>query len=214
MALNYAFKDSILLDLENMENKSIEDASLVIRNGFVNFFSAMNEEKNYIQDSDNMLDIAEASIKRFADSQYKTNTYLEPYEIEHIKKALIDYVNNHEKSGSFKNEIIEDLTAFQKQILTNHKERITELTKEKGIFEKQLRILECNKNQLIMERLSQIVWPYDAKTKEYDQKTAQLQAKIQQYASKIENLKGMRPAANERDILLYTLHLKEKFADK
>ena len=215
MTLNTAFKDSILLDFQDIENnKSIDDASLIIRNGLVNFFSAMKEEQNYTKDYEEMLDLTEVSIKKYANSQYKFATSLEPSEIELIKKSLSNYVNSNEKADSFKKEMLEDLTEFQKQILTNHKQKIVDFAKEKQTYEKQILILECAKNKLIMDRLSKIVWPYDAKTKEYDQKIAQLQAKLQQYTSKIENLKAMRPAANERDILLYKLHLKEKFTNK
>lgn len=214
MVLNSSFKDSILLDLEDAQNKSIEDASLVIRNGLVNFFSAMQEERDYSKEYEKILDLTEESIRKYTESEYKFNACIEPYEIDQIKKALISYTNNHEKTNEFKKEIIDDLTEFQKQILTGHKKRITEFVREKETCEKQLKILECEKNKLIMDRLSKIVWPYDAKTKEYDQKIAQLQAKIEQYTNKITNLKGMRPAANERDILLYKMHLREKFANR
>ncbi len=207
MALNTTFKN-----FEIEENKTIEDAGRVLKSGLVNFLSAMNEERNYAKDYESMLNITEASIKKYANSTHKYSEYLEPNEIEQIKRALVEFSNNHENTSEFKKEMLEDLTSFQQQILTNHKERITELVKEKEICEKQLRIAECEKNQLIMERLSQIVWPYDAKTKEYDQKIAQLQVKVQQYTTKIKNQKDMRPAANERDILLYTMHLREKFA--
>lgn len=207
MALNATLKN-----FEIEENKTIEDASHVLKSGLVNFLSAMNEKRNYAKDYESMLNLTEASIKKYAASTNKYSEYLEPNEIEQIKKALVEFSNNNEKTSEFKKEIIEDLASFQQQILTTHKKRIAELTKEKEICEKQLRIAECEKNKLIMERLSQIVWPYDAKTKEYDQKIAQLQAKVELYTTKIKNQKDMRPAANEKDILLYTMHLREKFA--
>lgn len=210
MTLNAALKDSILFNIE--ENKPIEDASRALKGGLLNFLSAMNEERSYSKDNESMLDLTEASIKKYANSEYKVGRYLEPNEIEQIKKALVEFSKNHEKTAAFKQEIIEDLAAFQQQIFTTHKERIVEFAKEKENCEKQLRILECQKHQLIMDRLANIVWPYDAKTKEYDQKIAQLQAKVEQYTNKIKNQKEMRPAANEKDILLYTMHLREKFA--
>lgn len=207
MALNTTLKN-----FEIEENKTIEDASHVLKSGLVNFLSAMNEKRNYAKDYESMLNLTEASIKKYATSTHKYSEYLEPNEIEQIKKALVEFSNNNEKISEFKKEIIKDLASFQQQILTNHEERIAELAKEKELCEKQLRIVECEKNKLIMERLSQIVWPYDAKTKEYDQKIAQLQTKVEQYTTKIKNQKGMRPAANQKDILLYTMHLREKFA--
>lgn len=212
MTLNTALKDSILFDLE--ENKSIEDASSVIRSGLVKFFSAMKEEQSYTQDYARLVDLTEESISKYTSSQYKFTNCLEPNEIEQIKKALKKYTNDNEKVNAFKKEILEDLTAFQQNILTSHKERIIEVAKEKETCEKQMRICESEKNRLIMDRLSKIVWPYDETTKEYDAKIAQLQAKVQQYSNKIETLKTMRPSANERDILLFKLQLKEKFSNK
>lgn len=214
MTLNAAFKDSFLLELESTENKSVENATIAIKNGFANFYSTVKEEVDHTEDYEKMLDLTVNAIKKYSNSQYKFNTSLEPNEIEQIKKALISYVNNHEKAGSFKKEILEDLTAFQGHILANHKQKITELTKEKEACQKQLRIYECDKHKLIMDRLSKIIWPYDEKTREYDQKITQLQTKVEQYIQKIENLNSMRPAANERDILIYNLHLKERFANR
>lgn len=210
MALSNTLTDSLLFEIE--ENKSIEDASLAIKQGLVNFFSAMNEERNYAKDYERILDLTEESIKKYTDSEYKFNNTLEPNEIEQIKKVLISFSTTQKEINEFKNAILEDLTAFQKQIFITHKERIIETAKEKETCEKQLRIQECEKNKLIMDRLSKISWPYDAKTKEYDQKIAQLQAKMEQLTNKLTNLKATRPAANERDILLYKLSLREKFA--
>lgn len=209
MVLSNTLKDSLLFEVE--ENKSLENASLAIRKGLVNFFSEMNEERNYTKEYEKILNLTEESIKKYADSQYKFNTALEPNEIEQIKKALINFTTDQAKISEFKNEIIEDLTAFQKQILINHKQKISLIENEKESYEKQLRILEFEKHKLIMDRLAKISWPYDSKTKEYDQKIAQLQAKITQSTNKLENIKSTRPAANERDLLLYKMQLREKF---
>jgi len=214
MTLNTTFKDSILFDLEDTKNKSIENASIVVSNGLTKFFSAINEEPSHTADYEKMLVLTELSIKKYANSEYKFTTALEPSEIEQIKKSLAAYVNNSEKVDEIKKEMLEDLTAFQKQIMVNHKQKIADLAKEKQACEKQIIILECAKNKLIMDRLSKIVWPYDETTKEYDSKIAQLQAKVVQYTSKLENSHKMRPAANERDILLFKLQLKEKFTKK
>lgn len=210
MAFNAALEESILLDFQNTENnKSVENATNAIKNGFVNFCSTIQEERKFSQDYAKIMDLMETTIKKYANSQYKFSTSLEPNEIEQVKKALNSYVNSNEKVNDFKRALLEDLTEFQHQILLNHKQRIIDTAKEKETHEKQIRLLECAKNKLIMDRLSQIIWPYDEKTKAYDIKIAQLQAKIQQ----IENQKCMRPAANERDILMYKMHLKEKFAE-
>lgn len=197
---------------DSEENKSFTSSS--IKSDLINFCSVVKETPESAKGYEEILNITTYSIKTFANSNSKSTTYLEPNEIDRIKISLKNYVNDHEKIDAFKNEVIKDLTEFQNQIKANHIQRITDLTKEKQFCERQIKILECGKHKLIMERLSKVVWPYDEKTKEYDNKIAKLQLQVQQYTNKIENLKNMRPAANEKDILLYKLHLVEKFAKK
>lgn len=210
MVLNASFKDSFLNDID--ENKPIEEAAFILKQGLAKYFSTMQDERGYEQAREKMLNFTENSIKKYAYHSLKTQVSLEPYEIDQVKKALIEYASTCEKTDEFKKQLLEDLTTFQHKILGNQKEKIMELIKEKDYCEKQIKVLEYEKHKLIMERLSKIVWPYDAKTKKYDQQIAKLQAKAESYANKTQNQKDMRPAANERDILLYKMHLREKFA--
>lgn len=211
MATNTAFNDYYKQEFEDL--KTIKNAAESLKKGFVNYYSTIHEE-DITADYEKILKHTALSIKMYSNSHYKNSETLEPMEIEQIKNALNNYANDKEKIKTFKQALIEDLTEFQKQIKSNHIKKITDLTKEKQFFEKQIRVLEFEKNKLIMERLSKIVWPYDQKTKEYETKIAQMQSKVQHYTNKIESLEQMRPMANEKDILLYKMHLKEKFADK
>ncbi len=152
------------------------------------------------------------SIKKFANAYYKTTTMIEPRDIEQIKVALNNYACKDVKVKEFKRELIEDLTAFQNQINTNYKERIAENKRKKQICERQIQVLEVEKNKLIMDRLSRIEWPYDSKTKEYDTKIAMFELQATQFGQKAEQMQQMRPMANEKEILIYELKLKEKFA--
>lgn len=214
MVANTKFNEYLKLELQDIEDsKSIKHAAELLRKGLVNYYSTVHEE-NFIADREKILNQTALSIKMYSNSYYKNVANIEPHEIEQIKKGLNNYANDQEQIKAFKKEIIEDLTEFQKQIKANHIKKITDLTKEKQLYEKQLRVLEFEKNKLIMDRLSKIIWPYDKITKEYDSKIAQLQAKVQHYVGKIQYLQAMRPTANEKDILLYKMHLKEKFADK
>lgn len=207
-------KEYVTLGFQEEEIRTIQNATQTIRNNTVNYCSKMNEEQENIADYEKILNSTTLSLKMFASSYYKNSIYLEPTDIDQIKNSLNNYANNIEKINDFKKELIDDLTEFQKQIKAKHVKRIVDLTKEKQICEKQIQVLDEEKNKLIRERLSKIVWPYDSKTKEYDNKILQLELKIQQHASKIESLQKMRPVANEKDILLYNLHLKEKFIKK
>lgn len=202
--------------LESQNNKNInaiKNATLAIKNEFANCYTTKQDE-GFIEDYEKILNLTALSIKMYANSYYKDSAAIEPNEIDQIKKSLSNYVNNNEKTDAFKKELIQDLSEFQKQIKTKHVQQISDLIKEKQFCEKEIRVLDFEKNKLIMERLSKIVWPYDQKTKEYDNKIAQLQIRLQKLTTKIENQQNMRPMANEKDILLYKMHLKEKFANK
>lgn len=152
------------------------------------------------------------SLKKFANSHYKTTAALEPTEIEQIKACLNNYACDDERVAEFKKQIIDDLSTFQAQIKVSYTEKIAEYHKKRQFCEKQIRVYEYEKNRIIMDRLSKIVWPYDEKTKDLDNKIATLQVQIQQYTNKAKTASQMRPAANEKEILLYEMQLKEKFS--
>jgi len=152
------------------------------------------------------------SLNKFANSHYKTTVMLEPNEIDHIKDSLNNYKSDDSRVTEFKNQLLGDLTDFQKQIKTNYSERIADYRKQQLLCEKQIQILNVEKHKLIMNRLSKIAWPYDDKTKEYDNKIAMLTTQSQQYAQKATQAEQMRPAANEKDVLLYQMKLKDKYS--
>lgn len=169
------------------------------------------KEEEFVLDYKKILSLTTMSMKMFANSYYKASPFLETSDIEQIKDSLNNYANNNEKVKEFKNAIIDDLTEFQKQIKTNYVQKLADLGKEKESCEKQLNILHVSKNRLIMDRLAKVEWPYDSKTKEYDSKMAALQIRVQKYEQKIEELQKTRPLASEKDILIYQMHLKEKY---
>ena len=163
-------------------------------------------------DSKKVLSHTTMAIKSLANSYYKASPFLEVSDIEQIKNSLNNYANNDKKVSEFKNALIKDLTNFQAQIKTSHIQKLAELGKEKQFCEKQVKVLDFAKHKLIMDRLAKVEWPYDSKTKEYEGKIAALQIKIQKYEQKIDELGKKRPSANEKDILIYQMQLKEKFA--
>lgn len=212
MITDTMLNDCVAFEVQNDEdNKTIKNATNAIKNDLVNYCSKMNEEQGFSTDCQRILKSIIISIKMFANFYYKNSIYLEISDIEHIKNSLNNYENKNKKINEFKQELIDDLTEFQTEIKTKHVQRINDLIKERQFCEKQIRVLEFEKNKLITARLSKIIWPYDKKTKEYDSKIAQLEIKTQQCINKIENLRKMKPIANEKDILIYKLRLKEKF---
>lgn len=169
-------------------------------------------EEEYMAENKRVLSLTSMSIKMLSTSYYKSNTFLEASDIEQIKDSLRNYTRCSDKVNDFKNELIDDLTTFQQQIKTNHFKKLADMAKEKQFLEKQVNVLNFSKHKLIMDRLSKVEWPYDNKTKDYDNKIATLQIKIQKYGQKIEDLQKMRPMATEKDILIYQMHLKEKYS--
>lgn len=192
-----------------LDNLSLQQINLEA----VNYISTVTKENDELKaEYEKLLKLTTMSVKMHSTSYYKTFTALEPIEIEQIKNALENYKNDNAKINEFKAELIEDLTNFQQQIKSNQIQKLNELRKQRQLMERQLRIFSVEKHKLIMDRLSKIAWPYDEKTKDYDRKIAQLEAQLEQNAQKIIDLKSMRPMANEKEILIYQMHLKEKFA--
>lgn len=165
-------------------------------------------------DYDKMVNMTALSIKMFANSYYKKAPFIETSDIDQIKDSLNNYAKNNVKLADFKNTIINDLTDFQKQIKSNYVKKLADLGKQKQICERQIMSIEFQKNKLIMDRLSKVVWPYDEKTKEFDAQISALDIKVAKLTQKINELQQTKPVADEKDILMYKMHLKEKFSSK
>lgn len=159
-----------------------------------------------------ILNLTTMSMKMFANSYYKETAFLEASDIEQIKTSLSNFNNKNEKVNEFKNFILEELTDFQSHIKTKHNQKIAQITKEKLFLERQLSVITFAKNKLVRERLARVEWPYDKKTKEYDSKISALQIKIQKWEQRIEEEQKKRPYVSEKDILMYQMYLKEKYA--
>lgn len=208
MTTSIALNDLVMSELD-----TVQVTTDTINKDTINLCAKVKEE-NVTLDYEKILSMTSLSIKMFANSFYKASEFLEPSDIEQIKESLNNYANNNEKVEEFKNAILNDLTKFQKQIKVNHVQKIAELERQKQLSEKNLRVIEYEKKKLVMDRLSKVIWPYDAKTKEFDVKIASLQLQVQKYAQKIEELVQKRPAANEKEILLYRMYLNEKYKQK
>lgn len=173
--------------------------------------AVMEKPDDLIQDYTKILRMTNMSIKMYSNIYYKTLTYLEPSDIEAIKQALNDYHNRKEKVEEFKQDIIVDLTEFQQKIKNDHTQRIVEWTKKKILYERQIAILVKEKEQRIKQMISNLQWPYDRKTKSYDTQIKLLRIKAQKCVQKAAEYQALRPAANEKEILLFQMHLKEKY---
>ena len=175
-------------------------------------YISKNIDEEVIENCDKIFKQTTMSIKSFANVAYKSKTFLDIEDINQIKESLANYANKDERVSDFKNAIIEDLTEMQKQIKVNYKAKLDKLRIEKHECQKQITVVEFEKNKLIMDRLSKIQWPYDEKTKEYDIKIALLTLKTQKIEQKFSEISKTRPSADEKEILMYQLKLKEKYS--
>lgn len=217
MTANTTLNEYMTLNLKNLEDDStIKNAINTIQKEFLNYYPKMPkiQEEDITVDYNKILNSIVLSVKKFAYSAYKDETYLESKDIDQIKSSLNNYMNHNDKIKEFKKELTNDLNEFQNQIRFNYNKKLMELEKQRRFYEKQIRVFEFEKNKLIMDRLAKIVWPYDEKTKEYENKIAKLQAQLQQCIHKIGRLEQAQPSANEKDILIYQMHLREKYSKK
>lgn len=218
MTANATYNEFKAIEAKASEDaKTIATVTNILKEEFVSFYPSnidIEDAKETAQQIEKVFNLTNMSIKMYSTSYYKKHASLDTLELEQIKKALENFKNNNQKVESFKRVLIEDLEKFQKQIRANHTQKIATLAKEKQLLERQLFTLNLEKNRLIMDRLSKIVWPYDEKTKQYTSKIAATETRIAQYENKIGELELYRPMANEKDVLLYQMQLKEKFARK
>ena len=211
MTTNFALNNYMALELKNSKDaETLANITNVIKSNFKEF---KLPEEDISKDYNGLLSQAILMLKNFSNASWKNSKFLNATDIDQIKVVLKNYKNNSTRVVEFKKELIADLTGFQNQIKTNHAQKLDDYKKKHRLCRIQLAGLDAEKNALIMERLSKIVWPYDAKTKEYDNKIAKLEALEKQYARKIEDMKKTQPMANERDILLYQMHLKEQYKE-
>lgn len=211
MATNVILKNyKVLQDKKNEDEITVSNLSMSLR--AENISSCPVTKPDISSDYRKILSQTTLSMNKVANSYYKNSAYLDIREIDQIKDALNNFALNDARTMAFKREIIDDLSDFQKQIKSNYVEKIANLNKQKQDCERQIKIFEFEKNKLIMDRLSKILWPYDQKTKKYDNDISALQAKVTQYTEKIASAQQMRPLANEKDILIYTMRLKNKYS--
>jgi len=203
MTANTPQSDYMRLELIKAENANIMQ----------NVTELINERDDYnlTEDYNKILKLTAMSIRMHANSSFKGTETLELNEIEKIKASLANYTNHHKKVEEFKNEIIDDLTDFQKRIRSTHIQRIVDLTKQKQLCEMELNSLTNEMSKLSKGNLFQIIWPANSATKEYESKIAMMQAKIQQIKQKITSMEQTKPIATEKDILMYRMHIKEKY---
>ena len=170
--------------------------------------NAANQKKVFELDAKEVINKIVSSINDIAGAAFKGSKFIEPSEIETIKQTLANYEARNEKLAEIKKE----LEKFGTQIKTKYTQNIDAQINERTSCTEQIEMLMNARQEVIRKRLLRLAWPYDEKTKAYERKIAALKVRVAKHNYKIEQLAGMRPAADEKDILLFQLQLKSKFA--
>lgn len=193
--------------LNNVESKVASSLKLRIqqcKQAQVNDLSSVLESDFNL---DEVIGKIVSTMNKMASVEFKGSVFIEPCEVNTIKELLVNYEERSAKIAQIKRE----LETFSTQIQTNYSKRIFEQKKEKVGCEDQIEVLEVERQQLILARLTKFCWPYDSTVKRYDLKIKALKTRAAKCGFQIEQLTGMRPAANAKDILLFQTELKGKF---
>jgi len=174
-------------------------------------FNVANETSNetYEVDFDYIINAVVSSMTNVAKLPTKKSTFIEPNEIEAIKKSLNSYSADCEAIDEFRLA----LTIFQEKIQIEYAQKIKLYNDERIVFEAQIDSLEAAKRKIVNKRLSQMLWPFDEQTRKYDSQIDSLKIRAGRCAQKANAIMAMRPAANEKDLLVFKAQLKQKFVE-
>lgn len=209
----------MLKDYENLQSRDTETTN-TIQNTISTISKepvlyAPKENAEFKTDYDRVLHLTLISLRTHSTSEFKSHEYLNLNDVDSIKNALRNYCNNNERIAEFKKELIDDLTKFQDKINTKHIERIDALTKQKENIENQIKLLEKEQIKLNLQKMPKFFWSNSNRPlKECEAKIAALKGQSQQCTNKIGILKQEGPTANEKDILIHQMLLKEKYNQK
>jgi len=156
-----------------------------------------------------ILHLAILSLKTFSNAFHKETCYISRGDIEKIQSALANYKNTEEKSKLFKQELMEDLNTFKKQLDTKTCQQIISIEKQAASYKEQIKQLKTQTYEAEKNLLNRLVG--NPIKKENDAKIALINLRIEQYAKQVQELKTNGTTANEKEILLYQMHLKEKY---
>lgn len=197
--------DEIIFIIGGQEEADEKEAVLLAN--IENSYGSVNMDEFSEAAFDLLVNKIASALNTVATQQFKGNTFIEPLEIENIKKSIKTENCSNEKKA----ELEKELTKFQNEITANYKQKLAELDEKRIAIENQLLTLTKIKNSLVMKRVSQMLWPFNAETAKYESKIASLKIQLAKCEQKIQEIEAMRPAAGEKDLLLFQVQLKEKF---
>lgn len=173
-----------------------------------NIANSFNFEKKVPEvDFSEVIDTVVSSMTQTANSSAKESAFLEINEIENIKNSI----DNSLFGIQIVSQVQDALSSFEAQIKENYSMKLQEYSEERILCENQIEALEEAKKEFMMKRLSQMLWPFDERTKKIDKKIEALRMQEKRCAQRESEMFLMEPTASEKDILIFKTKLEKKF---
>lgn len=169
-------------------------------------------ENDDLSEYQKIVKLTSISIKSMSNAYFKSRCYLAINDIDKIKDSLNNFSSDNSKVKVFKAQMIDELSSFQERITMNHVETLRKMRKEKSTLERNAKELEAEKNKIVRERLAKVQWPYTQRTKEIDTTLEKITLQVERYTQRIQEMEELPPIAEEKDLILYQMQFKEKYA--
>lgn len=212
MTTSMVLRDYRVLEEENKEDLvTLVSAVKSLKTEFVSKL-IKPAAKDYDAEFKKLLTQTIMGLKKCANLSYKEHEEIEVDEILQIKAALSNFANDDSKIKEFKNSLLNDLDNFQSSLRQKKVRLLEQLKQEQRGYIKKAKELEIAKNKLIMDRLSNILWPYDEKTKSYDKQIEQCKIQLANCIRRIHLVHLTKATADTKDLMLYEMKMKEKYS--
>lgn len=206
----------VLQDLEVSEEKQqeiLKAVTNVIKTVNISYVSTTTKPKDLNREYKKVLMNMTMSLKKCATAGFKTKASVDVAEIEQIKNSLMNFKGEEAEVTEFARKMVSELTNFQKVLRNNYVTRIADIKRKEMLVADKIKALETERTETVFNRLKNIVWPYDSKTKDYENQIAQYKNQLRAYQNRLSEAKQTRPSANEKDLLIYELKMKEKYSE-
>lgn len=152
------------------------------------------------------------ALHNLTNSKAKAVKGLDLYDLEQIKSSLVNVTVADDHTERIKNSIIADLNDFKEYITVSYIKDVEAYKKQKIFYERQINVLETQKRWRIIELLSKISWPFDESVNELESQIEVLRVRVLKCAQRILQAGRIRPRADVKDVLMYQLELRKKYA--
>lgn len=150
-----------------------------------------------------------SEINYFACLSHKTFKFVEPKEIEVIKNVILKIYRVPTKT---REALENELTKFEEEIKQDFRVKVLEYNEKRIACEEQADKLQTEKKKFILRNLLKFSSSFYKSIEIFDRKIKKLKMQANRYSDYIMLTGVTRPVAQEKDILLFKIHLKQKFA--